>query len=108
MNHLQRRADLVKDIVEKTKMYETWDHSELDTWDAIQADVDNILQVHKDMMMLEAAIAFVGLDQDTFDRTYIELEIQWDKGRDNDSFVLYVKSIKQDLVDDYERAMGVL
>jgi hypothetical protein len=108
MNHLQRKADLVKDIVEATTMYESWDHSELDTWDAIQSDVDNILQVHRDMMMLESAIAFVGLDQNTYDRTYIELEVQWDKGRDSDSFVLYVKSNKKDLVDDYERAMGVV
>jgi len=108
MNHLQRKADLVKDIVEATTMYETWDHSELDTWDSIHEDVNNILQVHKDMMMLEAAVAFVGLDQDTFDRTYIELEVQWDKGRDSDSFVLYVKSTTQDKIDDYERAMGVV
>ena len=105
---IKRKADLVNDIIEKTKMYETWNHGELDTWDAIQNDVDNILQVHHDMDMLEAAIAMVGLDQDTFDRTYIELEVQWDKDRDNDSFVLYVKSTKQDLVEDYERAMGVV
>ena len=105
---IKRKSDLVNDIIEKTKMYETWNHGELDTWDAIQNDVDNILQVHHDMDMLEAAIAMVGLDQDTFDRTYIELEVQWDKDRDNDSFVLYVKSTKQDLVEDYERAMGVV
>ena len=105
---IRRKADLVSDIVEKTKMYETWDHSQLDTWDAIQKDVDNILQVHNDMDMLEAAIAMVGLDQSTFDRTYIELEVQWDKDRDNDSFVIYVRSTKQDLIEDYERAMGVV
>lgn len=108
MSIIRRKADLVNDIVEKTKMYETWDHSQLDTWDAIQSDVDNILLLHKNMDMLVAAIASVGLDQDTFDRTYIELEVQWDKDRDNDSFVLYVKSTKQDLVEDYERAMGVV
>lgn len=108
MSHLQRKADLVRDIIEKTKMYETWDHSELDTWDAIQADVDNVIQLHKDMEMLQGAFAAVGLDQDTFDRTYIDIEVQWDEEADTDSFILFVKSTAQDLVEDYERAMGVV
>ena len=110
---LKRKADLVQDIVDGTLIYRSWNHRELDTWDEIQGVVDNILEVHKDMMMLHKAVACVGLDQSTKDRTYIEVEVTWDKDRDDDAFILFVKSdgthkTKQEHTDAYERAMGVL
>jgi hypothetical protein len=91
-------------------VYKSWDHTQLDTWDEIQRAVDNVLDVHKGMMMFEHACACVGLDRDSGDSTFIEVEVQWDAGRDCDDFLLFVRPpvAKQDHLDAYDRAMGVV
>ena len=113
MSVSQRRDNLVRDIVDETAQYRSWDVQDLATWDAVHHKVNEILQIHLAHSMMEYAQAEVGLDQKNRDRIWIEVEVTWEKGRDADGFVIFVKpdgtyKDPATLAADYDRAMGVV
>lgn len=112
MNFISRRADLVHDIVTAIEHYRSWDLLDLDTWNAIHEDVDNVILTHEGIGMLVSGQAMVGLEQPGVPKVMIEIDVLWHVERDPDSFVLFVSpepvSVKTEDVDAYDRAMSIL
>ncbi len=111
-NFLSRRADLVHDIVDAVEQYKNWDLLQLDTWDKIHEDTDNVLLTHENMGMFVSAQASVGLVQPGKPKVFIEIDVLWHINHDPDTFTLFVTpTATQDPTGDieaYDRAMQVV
>lgn len=112
MNFIARRADLVHDIVNLIEQYKSWNLLEIDTWNAIHEDTENVILAHEGMGMLVSGQAMVGLEQPGVPKVWIEIDVLWHVERDPDSFVLFVtphgtEDPKGD-IDAYDRAMSVV
>ncbi len=113
MNVIKRKNTLVRDIVNETEQFKSWNHLDLATWDAVHNKVNEVIQAYLNSSMMEYAEAAVGLDQNNKDFIWIEIEVVWESGRDADNFIIFIRpdgTFKNltSLAADYDRAMGIV